>query len=214
MDIVFFLSSFNKISLIAFFVTLGFIFYEINQIKKETVKKSQPVIPDFKENFSPKTNTPKVIVVEENKRFIKPSKTPLIIGFFLLIIFGLISVLGFALPEKMKSSQKAQQQPIVSFVTSKGIKIFDLNWNELTDEELVKLKGGQRIIIGVDTIKDLDIDRARIKVNDNEWQVDHITLDFKADKNVYYKEYEIGSDESSLKIEAQLHSKTDGWLGE
>ncbi|PIS16075.1 hypothetical protein COT62_00345, partial [Candidatus Roizmanbacteria bacterium CG09_land_8_20_14_0_10_41_9] len=85
---------------------------------------------------------------------------------------------------------------------------------ELTDLEVSKLKGGDRILIGIETIKNVDVDRARIRVNETEWKLNHITLNFDSQKSIYYKEYSISSGAASLKIEAQLHSLKDGWLGD
>ncbi|KKQ23585.1 MAG: hypothetical protein US40_C0002G0128 [Candidatus Roizmanbacteria bacterium GW2011_GWC2_37_13] len=46
------LSYLNKISLLAFFITAGFLFYQVYLLKKEsTPKAGKPVIPDFDENI-------------------------------------------------------------------------------------------------------------------------------------------------------------------
>ena len=71
-----------------------------------------------------------------------------------------------------------------------------------------------KVYVGIQTIDEADIDRARIKINEKDWNVAHITSQFNKDKKVYYREYTIASGESKLKIDAQLHSETDGWLGD
>lgn len=52
MDIFSFLSYLNKISLLAFIVTLGFLIYQFYLLKKESIvnKNKTPIIPDFNEN--------------------------------------------------------------------------------------------------------------------------------------------------------------------
>jgi hypothetical protein len=39
-------------------------------------------------------------------------------------------------------------------------------------------------------------------------------MQYNAEKKMYYKEYVVATGESRLKIDAQLHSATDGWLGD
>ena len=50
MNITKILSSFNFVTVIAFFITLSFIIYEVYLFKKETLKKAKPQIPEFKGN--------------------------------------------------------------------------------------------------------------------------------------------------------------------
>ncbi len=217
MDTISVLTSFNKISLVAFFITLGFIIYEIKLFKQEAIKETKPLIPDFKENQSSNLpNATKVVVVEENKEFFnKPSRLPLFIAVIFLLFFGAIFLLSVVRPQLQKnSSSNLALTPIITYTSSKGIKVFDNGWVELSEQELHQLKEGQDIIIGIDTLKDLDIDKARIRVNNTQWLSEDVTEDLNSLYNVYYKGYTVSTGESSLKIDAQLHSKTDGWLGE
>ncbi len=212
-----FLTSFNKISLIAFFITLAFIIYEIKLFKKEAIKETKPLIPDFKENQSSQlSNATKVVVVEENKEFFnKPSRLPLFMAVIFLLLFGAIFIIGVVNPQlKKNNSSSVSLTPIITYTSSKGIKVFDNNWVELGEQELHQLKEGQDIIIGVDTLKDLDIDKARIRVNNAQWLPEDVTGELNSLHNVFYKGYTVSTGESSLKIDAQLHSKTGGWLGE
>lgn len=219
MEIVSILVSFNKISLLAFVVTFGFILYEFYLLKQEAIKKSKPNIPAFKANLDTKQNNidlNKVVVVQENKQFFnKPSRKPLYFGLFLLVIFGIIFLIGLFAPQiNQNKINNATITPIINFVASKGIKIYNKEWRELTDQEQGQLKPGDSILIGVDILKDMNIDIARIRINSDQWQQDSVTIKLNKEANVIYREYTISTGESSLKIEAQLHSKTDGWLGD
>ncbi|MBI3366041.1 hypothetical protein HY041_00230 [Candidatus Roizmanbacteria bacterium] len=218
MDFAEFLVSLNKVSLIALFIIIGFLSYQIYLLKKETgSKKKKLVIPDFKTtNSTPFPQTMHMVVTEEKKIFSKSSKTPLIFGLILFFIFGLVFIFGLL---KSKSELQATDKnlvvtPVLNFVASKGIKIYNQSWVEFSDESLRKIKQGQHIIAAVATIKDSDIDMARIRVNKNIWNQDDITTAFKKEINVFFKEYIISTGESFLKVEAQIHSKTDGWLGD
>jgi hypothetical protein len=99
-------------------------------------------------------------------------------------------------------------------ITSDGILIFDENFNLLKDEELNKLEPQKKIIVGIKTLEGTDIDKARIRINKNIWQPEDETKKFEKKNKVFYIEYRPASDESRLKIEAQLHSRSDGWLAE
>ncbi len=218
MDFAGFLVSLNKVSLVALFVIIGFLSYQIYLLKKETGnKKKKLIIPDFKTtNSTPFPQSMQAVVPEEKKAFSKSSKNPLIIGVILFFIFGLIFTFGLL---NSRSGSKATDQdltitPVLNFVASKGIKIYNQNWTEFSDESLRKIKPGQHIIVGIETIRDSDIDMARIRVNKNIWNQDDITIAFKKEVNVFFKEYIISTGESFLKVEARLHSKTDGWLGD
>ena len=218
MDIVAVLVSFNKISIIAFFITLGFIIYEIYLFRKETIREKRPNIPKFDEGISVSSiQSPTLVAKTQEMAPVKRANSvPFYVGVLFLVIFGLISLFGY-LNSKRTAPNEFSPSPtsIITFVSSKGIRIFELEtWKELTDAEISKLKGGDKILIGIETIKNMDVDRARIRVNETEWKLNHITLNFDTKKNVYYNEYSISSGAASLKIEAQLHSQKDGWLGD
>ncbi len=212
------LASLNKISLVAFLITLAFIAYQFYLFKKDvSAKKSKPNVPDFNENARTPANYTKVIVGDvETASFKKPNRLPLIIGIALMIVFGLIFFIGVINKNIPILSFNTQitPTPIINFVASKGIRIYNSNWTPLTDNQLATLSAGRTIYIGVETIGETDIDRARIRVNEKEWKTDNITLKLNDVKNVYYREYTIGTGTAALKIEAQLHSVADGWLGD
>lgn len=217
MDIVSLLVSLNKISLIALVITVGFVFYQIYLLKKETEnKKKKLTVPDFKAvgatTFSQAT---KVIVAEEKKIYAKSSRLPMVIGIILFVVFATIFIFGF-----FHSTGggliglNPTPTPQVNLVASKGIKIYNQNWQPVNDDILKKMQPGQEVIVGIETVQAADIDMARIRVNKNTWDLKDITVNFNKQFNVFYKEHIISTGEASLKIEAELHSKTDGWLGD
>lgn len=220
-DLIHILSSINKISMLAFIVTLIFLLYEIYLFKKESLQKIKPKIPEFKETkLSTPTTFTRVIVEKKEESTKKPTIAPLLIAFILMVFFGLLSLVGFLNPGVMKKEVgekkgTARSNQGVNIIPSSGIKIYDDKWQELKNEvDFKKINIDTQIYIGVETIKEADIDKARVRVNKDNWKVEHVTSQFNKEKNVYYKEYKIGSSESKLKIEAQLHSISDGWLGD
>jgi hypothetical protein len=218
MDILFFLNSLNKISLVAFIITLIFLIYEFSLFNNEIKKKKPLSIPDFKEDsVTTFVSSPDYRPSNGNKGSLtRLSLIPLFIGVFLLFAFGIIYAFGL-IPTNNTSNKQVVTSPVppINYLASKGIKIYTINWEEITTEQLELMGGpGQRIIIAIDVLKNGDIDMARIRINENQWKMDQITTSFNKDKNSYYKEYTISTGEAQLKIEAQLHSKDEGWLGD
>lgn len=218
MDIINILVSLNKLSLVALIIIVSFLIYQIYLLKKETEnKKKKLVIPDFKESGATSfTQSTKVVVQEQKKSYTRSSMIPIIIGIVLFFIFGLIFILGLL---QSKSQDKVEDQrfvstPVVNFVASKGITLYNQNWKILSDSRLKKMQPGQHILVGIETVRDADIDMARIRLNKNKWDQGDITLDFNRKMNVFFKEFVISTGEAFLKVEAELHSKTDGWLGD
>jgi len=212
-----FISSFNKISLVVFFITLGFLAYEIYLFRKEGAKKDKPKIPDFKEGIFQKTvKASPILVKTETKKIIKrPSKISFIIGLIILLVIIANAIINFYSFEKnTEKNNQPESNPVVNIVASKGIILYDNNWIPITESNFTKIKRGSTIYIGIDSTKDANIDMARIRVNEKEWSPDKISLIRNDDKGIFYKEYQIASEESVLNIEAQLHSKIDGWLGD
>lgn len=216
MDIVSLIISLNKISLGAFLATLVILSYEIYLLKKEKKIKTTPKIPKFDPNLaisSAEINATKIEVNSEPVSFNRPNRLVIIILTIMMIVFGTITFYSIFKVRPTKTVGK-KNEVIIQEVASAGIKIYSPNWKELTDSELLKSDKNYNIIIGIITIPEADIDRARIRVNESRWRPEHITDKFNKDKNVYYREYQVASGESNLKIEAQLHSVRDGWLGE
>ncbi len=217
MEIVDVLISFNKISLLALLVILAFLAYQIYLIKKETEnKKENLIIPDFKVSPTQLIQSSQPIAKDEKKIYTKSSKTPLIAGLILFFVFGMIFIAGlFRSKAQMEADSNAlQPTPMVNFVASRGIKIYNQNWVEFSDDSLSKIQPGDKVFIGIETIKQVDIDMARIRVNKSKWDQNDITRLFDKRLNVFFKEHTISTGESLLRIEAQLHSKIDGWLGD
>lgn len=218
MDTISFISSISKASIFAFLATLGFLVYEFYILKREGKKKNQPTIPQFDPNASTqdldKKNKP-LIVPQEFKQG-KLSRIFLIIILFIaLVILGGVSIYGAIGMVSKKTSQNNQSKVIIQEIQSQGIKIYDSKWKEIRNIDMAQIKGGDFIYVTIETISGSDIDRARIKINNPAvWDINNITMKFNKSYNVYYMEYNIGSQEANLKIDAQLHSLKDGWLGE
>ena len=214
MDVIYFLTSVNKLSLLAFFFTLGLLIYEVILFKKEAQQRTKPKIPNFQENINPQLNKAQTINTEKSTKITRPNNLILIISIILVILFGIAAYIGFSQTNKGTTNSTLTPTPIIDFITSKGIKIFDKDFNTISEDLLGDVKSGEEIIIGVETISTADIDRARIRVNKQEWKNEDITLNYSDKLKVYYIKYTVASDESKLKVEAQLHSSGEGWLGD
>jgi len=217
MSLVDLIVSINKISLLAFFITLGFLGYEFYLFKKEKESKSKPIVPNFNENLTLNNTTDTNNFFRQNKpkKIFKTNPLILIILLILLLIFGGLSIVGFISIKETSVNPAVilTPTPKIIYKRASGIKIFDENFIPLNEVEMVKIKPQTKLIIGIDKISGMDIDKARIRVNKNQWELTDITEKFDSSKNIFYIEYIIASEESQLKIEAQLHSKSEGWLG-
>lgn len=216
-----FLVSINKISLVIFFLTLGILIYEYRLLKLERQKEKIPKIPQFNDAYASSfKKNENVIVVENKEERYKPHSTKLfIILIIITLFFAMVSLAGFIFQEKSNnittSNQLANNSSFEEkVVASEGILIFDENFNLLKDEDLNKLEPEKKIIVGIKTIQGADIDKARIRINKNIWGLEDETKKFNSKNQVFYIEYQLATAESQLKIEAQLHSIKDGWLGE
>ncbi len=212
--------SINKVSFGAFILGLLFLCIEIGMVIKEKKKLVKPSIRQF--NTEEYKSAKEIIPPTSSKRKFKFPFWPASVNIHLLLVlllFGMtvfflfLSIIGFS---KNYDDNKSTKQ-VVTFteVQSKGLQFYsDDRKNILTDEEVSKLVPGARIIIGLQTIKDADIDRARIRVNESVWKIGHITTNFDKEKNMFYTEYRIATGETKLSVDAQLHSFADGWLGD
>ncbi len=200
----------NLISFVIFIFTASFFVYELRNFLKD-YKKGKIKLPGFSESQYQKKQITSATPLKVKKEKVKRANLKLA----LVGIGGIIIVSGFSLltlNSAQRSSAKGETKPVVKEVESKGIEIFDLNWKRLTPKEISSLKPGDKIYIGINNPDPLDIDKARIKVNEFIWKEKHETKNYNKEKNVFYIEYKIPSDEARLLIEAQLHSKTNGWL--
>ena len=214
-DLLNILNSINKVSLLAFFIVLLFLIYELRLISKGGKKKILTVLPNFDPNVKIPLPDQTPVIEGKSKEAAKFNINKIFAGiFFIMLIFsGGITILSFKTATKNKEAE-SQPRVVIQTVSSKGIKIFNSQWEEIPESQYKLIKPTDKIIIGLETISGTDIDRARIKVNDSSWEIDQITARFDKKYQVYYREYKIASDEYKLRIEGKLHSKVDGWLGD
>lgn len=213
-----FVVSINKIALFAFFVVLGFLVYEVKKMSDDKKKKEKLVVPQFNDKIQVQppavansTPLPPLTPIKKNEK-----GSPL-----LMIIIGVISLIGVIVLIVITYNINLKKQkiastpvPIIREITSAGLKVYDTHWVEIESKKNEKAKPGDKLYIGIQTIVEADIDRARIKINARDWQISDITTLFNPQLKVYYKEYVIATGTAQLKIDAQLHSASDGWLGD
>jgi hypothetical protein len=212
MDIMQLLGSVNKISLIAFFIVLMFMLYELYLINKEKKRKEKPNIPQFNPNLKIEGQTAEDFhkgggEEKAHRSYFDKNMTIFVVLFIILIFLGVITFSGYFLT----ASKETKPTVIVNEINSKGIKLFDKDWKEIGE---TAIQPGKDIIISIENIDGVGIDRARIRINDNQWQLENITNQFNKEKKVWYKEYKVATGEEKLKIDAELHSEQDGWLGD
>lgn len=214
-----FLVSINKISLIIFVITFAILIYEYRLLKKEGKKRKTPKIPQFSDTYAASfQKDAKVVIFEEKEeKFTRHSPRLFVFLVIITLFFALLTLIGFfSKSEEVSFSSKLTPTSIVEerVFASEGIEIFDENFNLLKEEKLVAFQPGQKIIVGIKTIPQADIDKARIRVNKDFWEIGDETNKFNQKNQVFYIEYQLATGESKLKIEAQLHSLKEGWLGE
>jgi uncharacterized protein YneF (UPF0154 family) len=219
MEFLDFLSYLNIFAFLLFIVISFFLGYQIYLLKKETkVEKKLNKIPDFKEEdvgkLIAKTGDQPIIGKEENKVYKKNKIFTIIIASLFLILIAVFLISDLLSKTSSENKKNEVLTPKIEYLASSGIKIYNENWEEITEKNVVNLKEGDKIYIGLITIEGADIDKARIKINRNVWLPTDITENFLPEKKIFYKEYIIASGSTTLKIDGQLHSKVDGWLGE
>ena len=92
MDIVGLLSSLNKIALVAFLITLGFLIYELILLTKIGKSKTKPQVPKFQEG-SYLLDLNKHLVESEIQKKIKKNKFGLGLNDFICLLIGVIKTL-------------------------------------------------------------------------------------------------------------------------
>ncbi|KKP86578.1 MAG: hypothetical protein UR89_C0019G0012 [Candidatus Roizmanbacteria bacterium GW2011_GWA2_35_8] len=212
MDIFNILGYLNKFSLTAFFITFLVLGYQIYSLKKESnLNKNNPIIPDFKEDLK---------VPSLNYTEIKPEKLTVnkkinnkLIILLLITVGVMVLIFKTVIFKNSKVNQETVADSVIKFISSSGIKIYTLDWAELKISEIKKFKGGENIIITIETVPDENVDNARFKINQKNWDEKQKVL-YNKERKVFFLYHIIATGESFLKIEAQLHSKTDGWLGD
>lgn len=212
------IQSVNKIAIAGFFFTGFFLLYEMYLLyKQRNTDAKTPKIPEL-QNIKTYSAVKKYAIQTEKKKttFLKkPNHLAISILIILLVLFGIVFAVG-------SLSKNNHQEPSISLtlspspqpIVSEGIKIYDSNWRLLTKNQLRFLPAGNRIIIGIKMVANKDIAKARIRVNSNQWQVNHETKQFNSQQEVFYQDYEIATNDAQLKVEAQLFSVKEGWLGD
>lgn len=211
-----FVVSINKVALLAFVVVLGFLVFEVRKMIEEKRKKEKPVVPQFNDKMQQKpaavnsTPLPAIVPLKKNEKTVNP---------LLMVAIGIISLVGVVVIMVASYNTSVRKQrtasiPIVRQIQSAGLRVYDTNWVEIEKKKGEKAKPGEKLYIGLQTIVESDIDRARIKVNENDWQISDITTLFNPQLKVYYREYIVATGTAQLKIDAQLHSASDGWLSD
>lgn len=220
-SIVDFFVSINKIALIAFVVVFGFLVFEVKKMLDEKKKEEKLTVPSFVDavKASPTATQNSTPLPPSQVKPIKKNEHGT--NAMIMIIIGVISLLGLLVVMIVTFNTKAAQKrvastsvPIVREISSAGLKVYDTNWVEVESKKTDKAKPGEKLYIAIQTIVEADIDRARIKVNTRDWQISDITSLFNPTLKVYYKEYIVATGTAQLKIDAQLHSASDGWLGD
>lgn len=216
MDIVQFLSSINLLSIVAFVGITCFLIFEVVQLRKERLQKAKPTVPQFNPSTLTQSLEQKSVVVKQAEGSAKKTSHQLLVWMMAIavVIFG--GFIGFYiyLSKAPKVVENNNSQVQIQEIQSGGIKLYGPDWKELKSADLLVLKGGDTIIGAIQTIKGSDIDSARIRLNKDEWSQNDITTQFNNSYNVFYKEFTIATGDARLRVEAQLHSAKDGWLGE
>ena len=217
MNYVSIIQSINKVAIIAFFAIVVLIVVEVSMMMKGKGKKETVKIPDFDPKFGEVAKGASTKTQLEIPGQKKSMIRMLIISSLLLILFGLMAVFGnYMLINQKTNDSKTPDvtpQPQIELVNSEGILIFNSTWQKIQLKN-IPVGEGEVLYIGVATVKGTDIDKARIKINKKDWGIVDEVKAYNKDKGVFYMQYTIATDESSLKIDAQLHSKEDGWLAE
>lgn len=223
-SVVDFFISINKIALLAFVIVLGFLIFEIRKMMDDRKKEEKPVVPQFVDTVQPGPQaaaTPNSTPLPTTSKPIKKNTHSNTFGTMFMILIGVISLIGLIIVMIFTYNTNAARTrisstpvPIVREISSAGLKVYDMNWTEIESKKKDKAKPGEILYIAIQTIVEADIDRARIKVNEKDWQIEHITTLYNPKLKVYYKEYAVATGTAQLKIDAQLHSASDGWLGD
>lgn len=222
MELLRYLYSINKLAIFSFIFTLLLIVFEVRLFLQEKRKKKFPQLPSFNQNLKPVFEQEKIngnnTIINNNKNKYRITHrlthrlTPRQ-AIIIILIFVLISIVIIGFVTRQKDKINFQSKILIKPLSSQGIFIYNRDWKILKEEDLKNLKVGDIIYIGIKTIsQDKSIDKARIKINKNNWSKDDEVQDFNEKYQIFFKKYQITSDEAKLIIEAELHSKTEGWL--
>lgn len=218
MDFLSIIASVNKMSIIAFVGALIFFIFEIRAFQNARKKDKLPTIPSFESSATPlNLDVHNVLIItEKNKKRVQYHKIIVSILGIMLIFFGFTSLLSFMSQNNTQDTliEEKQGEVVETEVQSRGVRIFDSEWKEITENTSTAFNEGDMLHVGVETISNTQVSKARIKINETSWLPQHETEEFNKQNNVFYRDYVIASDEVTLNIEAQLFSAEEGWLTE
>lgn len=222
MNIIDFLSSVSKLAIVAFFITLAAIIVELFLLSKQTQKNKKIEIPEFDPGINATPINVTQIIEPKHKQYIfkgNNKQVKILVILFAILLISAIFVVGNNLIKNtdlasrfLPGNQENEKEMTANIIESKGIEVFDRNWEIIPANQYSNLEPGEVIYIGIYTIESANITKARIRINQNQWQDEHETTDFNIDWQVYYRQYLIGAYDDILKIEAELRSNDQGWL--
>jgi len=212
MDILQLVSSVSKLSIIAFCITFAFLAYEIYLIKRDRKKDEKISIPQFSDQKTTSVKTAKLFVKKKETATSKGNLILIIVLILVMILFAGLIIYSYIQEGNSKKAQARETKVVTTTLNSRGIRIFDDKWSEI---KLTKIpKEVVSLYVGLETIQQVDIDKARIRVNEKYWKQEHTTTELSKQHSVWYRKINIDPGMTDLQIEAQLHSKTEGWLGQ
>ncbi len=209
MDYLSVLGSVNKLAVFCFLLTFGFIIYEFMMYMKERKEFKNPHVPQFDPSAPLNRTVPGPVGTKTQKPLAYNRKNrllPTAIAIFLLIVFA--GIIVFYAPKTPDTSLPPSTSELA--VLNEGVTLYTPEWDELQPEDLSTYKN-KMIYVGLKSTQPNMVDKARIRVNADVWTPKDETTLFNEDKNEYYIQYVIASDTASLKIQGQLHYKSDGW---
>lgn len=213
------LSSINIISGIILGIIIIVILYELKSIKEHRSINKSISVPDFdkKQLYAKVESTDIAHIVQAHKKkpdYRRKQKIIIILGCILLIVLFLFTVNIFLFKNTDDNNKKEVNENKLTILKSTGIHLYNKEWQELKEDDiLIIIQKKEPLYIGIETVSNNLIDKARIRINESFWAEKHETTQFNKDLKMYYTNYISSSESASLVIEAQLYSKEDGWLG-
>ena len=209
-----FFASLNKIALAAFVAVLGLLLYEVKKMVDDKRKKETPKVPKLDLMSAGKPVVQSFTPLPKNVVVAKKSNNSMVVIVLGILALGIVMVFVYMAIQAQMQAKKQVPIPVVTHISSAGLKLYDQTWHPITAYNTTTLPPGKPVYIGIETIVEADIDRARIRVNSKDWTIPDITTAYNPTLKVYYKEYTIATGTATLQIDAQLHSASDGWLGD
>lgn len=218
MSLIEIVGSINKIAIGAFFITFFFIIWEIYRVFKVGKKDNKPVIPDYVESkYSRSKQTSPAYQSLSAKSKKRSNKRMILYSALIFIVFistGMAAGLVYLQNDTKTHSAVSATSPLVEYVSSDGIVLYDASWNKIESDRLNDTFAGQKIYVGIADIRDIEISKARIRMNKQSWESTDETTEYNQDLNIYYKEFTVPEGIAGLKIEAELFNQDSGWLNQ